>query len=366
MMTNCIWLLLSSHGVLVLVLNIILILVPVVCILLSFLIVISIRLQASQQANSSNEADDQISMCLFQFFKICTPVMFAITTSAYFVNYIFHLHVDNPIDEHWVTNLENACKSNTQLQTITALTSVGVTAVLQFSLYALALFYYFRIVIIFEHSAYAVPKRFRKTIGICVIILFFIIVTLIPIRFFFSRSILVFALAVMLLLFVGFSVTFQTFLIKQMKNIVSTQSTANIHVQRTFSTLVRMTVLFAISTGSTVVQFVFFAASVTTGLYAKFAEVKSVVTLGAQLDMLVNLVCIGLQFTFAERFYACMCTICHNRFQNKYKLDQAMYSSSTTTTATTETVTTTISLHTNQSTINAQNRTMEIEIEIDE
>ena len=360
-MTGCIWLLLSSHGVLMLLLNIILILVPVACMFLSFLIVISIRLQASQQTSSSNEADDPMSMRFFKFFKICTPVMFAITTVAHFLNYIVDLHVENPIDEHWVTKLENACKINTQ--TITEITSVGLTAVLQFSFFALALFYFFRIVIIFEHSAYAVPKRSRMIVIICSIVCFLIVLFngSISVVFPRSRNVLALAMVVMFLVFAGFSVYFQRFLIKKMQKIVSAQSTSNPHIQRTFSTLVRMTVLFSVSIASTAATTVIYAAFIAPGLYRRFTEVRAVVTLVNQLDMLVNLLCIALQFQFAEKFYACMCRICYNPFQDKYKLTQAMYSSSTTATAEVSSRS-----ETHQSSSSTQTRTIQIDLEIDE
>lgn len=349
-MTDCIWLLLGSHGAFVLLLNFILILLPITCIVLCLVIVVNIRLQSSQHATSSNGADDQISLYFFQFFKICSPVVFAITTVVYFLNYIFDLHVENPIDQYWVSKLENTCQIN--MQTIVAITSVATTAATQFSFFVLALFYFFRIVIIFERSAFAVPLKTRKIIHVCSIICFIMVVMNIPIRLLFSRIVLALALAVMFLLFVGFSVYFQRFLIKQMKNIVSGQSCSNPHVQRTFSTLIRMTVLFAVSIGSSTSSVIIYTAFIAAGLYGRLAEVRSLVTLVTQLDMFINLMCIALQFPFAEKLYVKMCTVCHHRFQDKYKLAQAMNLSSTPATAES-------SLH--QSTINTQSCTIEID-----
>lgn len=319
-MSNCVWLLLNAHNEGTMVLLILQIVTAAVCLTLST--IVAIRSSVTKQTTQSRSPQHQTHctwLFVFKIFKIVTPAMFAITATLQLLNGLIDSHHENALNDGWVPYIQHVC--GFKLSLINPIVSICNIGAIELSFYTLASFYFSRLVIIFEDSAFAITRQTKIVAVTTMIVLLGGIVASILLSLLVSKLILALSMVCLFLSFACFTVYFQKFLTKQLHKILSSGRDLNCtaHSQNIFSTLIRLEVLFIISIVSSTINITVYTTFVATGLYVDYVETRGVANLVAQLDMLINIICIGMQFPFVDHLYKRIFTTWHTKLQQKYQ-----------------------------------------------
>ena len=229
--------------------------------------------------------------------------------------------------------ITSACNwSETDFFNIKAITYVIGSSVFVLVFVFLYLTYWRRLCLLFKNSIFAVSKRQRIILYTFAILLALFGVIEVTFGFFAGTlksgffNLFVFAAILCFLMFVIASCYLSVLLFKKLtftinmkhnlakNDKVSHKSKVNREIE--INLVIRLTVLVSFSTATSIAAVLFFALMTLTNYNTFVVGFLNVIL---NCDVIANLLCLFLQFTFYDNEYRKLCSICHNYFIDRYK-----------------------------------------------
>lgn len=313
-MESCVWILLSSHGLVVTTLNLFQVAFCIVCLLVSFWFTWRIASTERRNATSKKSSLSKLdcSRQLFGKLKIVTPVIFGLSANFEFLTHLIAIHHANPLHAGWMAHVENVCKF--KLLSADAIISITALTLTYGSFFALSYLYFTRFVTVFHDSVFSISDKIRMVINGALSFGMLLIMGNIVI-FFFSRFLGLIALGLGFVTFAVISIFFQWLLATQLKAVIGFGE----HGEKYKPVLIRLTVLFIVSMVTTTILVVVYNTLLAIGIYPASVEVRCVVTIMSEADKLVNMLCVALQLQQFGSLYQLLCQKCDKKCSEKYQ-----------------------------------------------
>ena len=314
--------------------------------------------------NKSKQSNFSVDNGRFQKYftaqLIVVSCILSLTGTVLIVKYIFDLHADIPLSTKrrnytsWTSYVESKC--NVNLTTVTNTMFVLISVFLANGYIGILSLYFTRLVLLLNGSLFSISKKSTMTFYFTFAFIFILDTAIIPVNFLVDKNVSIIietaTIGVSFALIGTLAVFLQRLLKQQFTSLIrmalnvsqmhmsnemiasgheSTKHT-NININKNSSgkiqglvhTLNRLTILFMVSLTSTAVSAFIFIIFVVTGLYhsSNYAPVfRGIVILISVNDILINILCIVLQFPYMdEKFgiYSKCCGSCHSKYSRKY------------------------------------------------
>ena len=243
-MTNCVWLLIGSHGTgttISIVLQFIICIMSL-CVSVMFLLTKCkscmghMQKRSTRNAQTLRERESWIIKLVLNIELIVVPLLFTINTIITIPNFTLDLNREMALNDHdsWNDKIKSQCHFNNELISIDSTISL-ITAISSLLSYlGLISIYFTRLVIIFLNSIYSINKKVKITFGIgttiCVAIITCLVVIIIIIGSVNSRVIGSILVGIGLIIFIGLTVYFHKTLMKQFGMIINLSKSMNMHM----------------------------------------------------------------------------------------------------------------------------------------
>ena len=220
------------------------------------------------------------------------------------------------IDSEWIDYINTLCNID-----VTLISNIvwSLSILLQSWAYTSLLYFYFtRLIIIFHGSVFAIPKRkIQIVFGVSLVPL----IANVPMIYFFIQSQITISSYFIAFAFVIYGILsgyVGIILIKQFRSVIDASKSHTDQSRQLFSMMVRFTLLLVVSIFCTVLLVTFAASAVVAGLVETNVQIRASITMLGILDSLINMICVGLQFTFATHVYRIVCGKCDARINKTY------------------------------------------------